>query len=87
MKKAFPIGVDAFKDPITSDYYYVDKTPLIKDLLDRKGNQSLAFAVIAGCLQISKESIFTGLNNLKVISALSNDDFEEYFGFTQDEMM
>jgi hypothetical protein len=45
----------------------------------------LQFAVITGCLRISKESVFTGLNNLDVISILS-DRYDEYFGFTQSEV-
>jgi hypothetical protein len=45
----------------------------------------LEFAVITGCLRISKESIFTGLNNLEIISILS-EHYDEYFGFTQNEI-
>ncbi len=51
-----------------------------------KTNPSLNFAVITGCLRISKESIFTGLNNLKVISIL-NSQYDEYFGFTDEEVI
>ena len=47
-----------------------------------KTNESLKFAVITGCLCISKESIFTGLNNLKTVSVL-DDSYAEYFSFTQ----
>ncbi|MCI8646343.1 MAG: AAA family ATPase [Firmicutes bacterium] len=50
-----------------------------------KTNDSLEFAVITGCLRISKESIFTGLNNLKIISIL-NHQYDEYFGFTNEEV-
>jgi hypothetical protein len=50
-----------------------------------KTNASLEFAVVTGCLRISKESIFTGLNNLEIISILS-EYYDEYFGFTQDEV-
>ena len=50
-----------------------------------KTNKSLAFAVVTGCLRISRESIFTGLNNLKIVSILS-DDCAECFGFTQKEV-
>ena len=50
-----------------------------------KTNPSLEFAVMTGCLRISKESIFTGLNNIKIISIL-NDRYDEYFGFTDDEV-
>ncbi|MGF0031897.1 AAA family ATPase [Bariatricus sp. SGI.154] len=41
MKKAFPIGVDNFQELITNDYYYIDKTNLIKELLDLKGKANL----------------------------------------------
>jgi hypothetical protein len=59
----------------------------IRPLLEAafKDNPYLQFAVITGCLRISKESIFTGLNNLDTISILS-DYYDEYFGFTQEEM-
>lgn len=50
-----------------------------------KTNDSLEFAVITGCLRISKESIFTGLNNLK-IDSIRNDQFSESFGFTEAEV-
>lgn len=51
-----------------------------------KTNTSLYFAVLIGCLRISKESIFIGLNNLKIISIL-NDEYGECFGFTESEAM
>lgn len=57
--------------------------PLIYDAL--KSNPYLEFSVITGCLRISKESIFTGLNNLNMLSVLSNM-YSEYFGFTQKEV-
>ncbi|MGD8400149.1 MAG: AAA family ATPase, partial [Bacillota bacterium] len=50
-----------------------------------KTNDYLQFAVLTGCLRISKESIFTGLNNLKVYS-VADENFDEYFGFTEDEV-
>ncbi len=50
-----------------------------------KTNESLKLAVVTGCLRISRESIFTGLNNLDVVSVL-NEDYAEYFGFTQNEV-
>ena len=51
-----------------------------------KTNECLEFAVVTGCLRISKESIFTGLNNLKVVSVLTKD-YAEYFGFTEGEAL
>lgn len=50
-----------------------------------KTNDSLAFAVLTGCLRIAKESIFTGLNNFKVYS-ITNTEFDETFGFTNEEV-
>ena len=50
-----------------------------------KTNESLKFAIVTGCLRISRESIFTGLNNLDIVSVL-NEDYAEYFGFTQDDI-
>ena len=50
-----------------------------------KTNNSLKFAVMTGCMRISKESIFTGLNNLKVLS-ITDERFDEYFGFTDEDV-
>ena len=50
-----------------------------------KTNSSLEFAVITGCLRISKESIFTGMNNLEIMSIMSRN-YDEYFGFTEEEV-
>lgn len=50
-----------------------------------KTNDTLEFAVITGCLRISKENIFTGQNNMKIISIL-NEQYDEYFGFTNEEV-
>lgn len=50
-----------------------------------KTNDNLEFAVVTGCLRISRESIFTGLNNLKEVSVLTRD-YAEYFGFTEEEV-
>ncbi len=50
-----------------------------------KTNKSLAFAVITGCLRISKESIFTGLNNLQIVS-IQDRNYGEFFGFTKEEV-
>ena len=56
---------------------------LIRNMLGNvlKTNESLYFAVLTGCLRISKESIFTGLNNLKV-HTISDIRYDEFFGFT-----
>jgi len=67
--------------------YYDEMLTLLRSLFGRvlKGNQSLQFAVLTGCLRISKESIFTGLNNLKVMS-VTDVRFDEYFGFSEREV-
>lgn len=50
-----------------------------------KSNENLMFAVLTGCMRISKESIFTGLNNFNVLS-IADVEFDEYFGFTDAEV-
>ena len=67
--------------------FYGKMTDFIRSLFESafKTNSSLEFAVITGCLRISKESIFTGLNNLEIISVLSGR-YSEHFGFTVPEV-
>lgn len=67
--------------------FYDEMTAFIRSLFESslKTNSSLEFAVITGCLRISKESIFTGLNNLKIISIL-DEKYDEHFGFTDEEV-
>lgn len=67
--------------------FYEQMTFFIRSLFESalKTNPSLEFAVITGCLRISKESIFTGLNNLEIISVLSSR-YSEHFGFTVPEV-
>lgn len=50
-----------------------------------KTNEALDFAVLTGCLRVSKESIFTGLNNFKILS-ITDTRFDEHFGFTDEEV-
>ena len=88
-KKAV-ILVDEYDVPLESSWFcgfYNDMVSFIRPLFGGafKDNPHLQFAVMTGCLRISKESIFTGLNNLDVISILTNR-YDEYFGFTQTEM-
>ena len=66
--------------------FYQEMTDFIRSLFESalKTNDALAFAVVTGCLRISRESIFTGLNHLE-ISSIYNNGFEEAFGFTQAE--
>ena len=84
------ILIDEYDVPLDKAYiygYYDEMITLIRNLLGQalKTNSSLYFAVLTGCLRISKESIFTGLNNLKVFS-IANTQFSEYFGFTNEEV-
>ena len=71
----------------TQNRYYVQMLDVIKGMLSvaLKTNEYLKFAVITGCLRIAKESIFTGTNNFASYSVL-DEEFSEYFGFTQDEV-
>ena len=82
--------IDEYDVPLDKAYqhgYYEPMIDLIRSLFDSalKTNSSLLFAVLTGCLRVSKESIFTGLNNLKVYS-ISDLRYEEYFGFTEQEV-
>lgn len=67
--------------------YYDEMVSLIRNLFSQalKSNHSLAFAVLTGCLRVSRESIFTGLNNLNVFS-ITNIQSDERFGFTDNEV-
>ena len=84
------ILLDEYDVPLENAYFndFYDKMVVfIRSLFESalKTNESLKLAVVTGCLRISKESIFTGLNNLDVVSVLS-EDYAEYFGFTQNEV-
>ena len=84
------ILIDEYDVPLENAYFsgFYDKmSSMIRSLLESalKTNPHLAFAVITGCLRITKESIFTGLNNLEMISIL-DASYDEYFGFTQVEV-
>lgn len=67
--------------------YYREMVSLIRGMLGQalKTNDFLYFAVLTGCLRVSKESIFTGLNNFKVLAS-TDARFDEYFGFTDEEV-
>ena len=82
--------IDEYDVPLSKAYdqgYYDLMIVLIRNLFQQalKMNDSLEFAVLTGCMRISKESIFTGLNNLRVLS-VADIAFDEYFGFTDDEV-
>jgi len=84
------ILIDEYDVPLENAWslkFYQEMVNFIRSLMGStlKGNEHLQFAVVTGCLRISKESIFTGLNNLDVISILSGH-YGEYFGFTQEEV-
>lgn len=84
------ILIDEYDVPLDKAYqagYYDEMTELIRSLFGQalKTNDSLYFAVLTGCLRVSKESIFTGLNNFNVMS-VRDVYFNEYFGFTDREV-
>lgn len=89
-KKNVIILIDEYDVPLENAYhegFYDDMTNLIRSCFESalKTNPSLEFAVLTVCLRVSRESIFTGLNNLKTYSITKNK-FSQYFGFTQEEM-
>ena len=82
--------IDEYDVPLDKAFqsgYYEEMVNFIRSLLSNalKTNDSLYFAVLTGCLRISKESIFTGLNNLNVMT-ISDPYFCDSFGFTEDEV-
>ena len=84
------ILLDEYDVPLENAYYsgfYDEMIGFIRSLFESalKTNDALELAVITGCLRISKESIFTGLNNLNV-NSIRDVSFDEAFGFTQDEV-
>ncbi len=83
------ILLDEYDVPLENAYYngfYDEMVGFIRSLFESalKTNDALEFGVVTGCLRISKESIFTGLNHLQ-ISSIYNNGYEEAFGFTQQE--
>lgn len=82
--------IDEYDVPLDKAFqagYYDEMVSLIRNVLGNalKTNDSLYFAVLTGCLRISKESIFTGLNNLKV-HTISDVRYDEFFGFTSTDV-
>ena len=85
------ILIDEYDVPLENAYFrgfYEKMVGFIRSLFEAalKTNQYLQFAVITGCLRISKESIFTGLNHLNIISVLDKK-YSEHFGFTEQEVL
>lgn len=82
--------IDEYDVPLDKAFqggYYDEMVSLMRNMLGNvlKTNDSLYFAVLTGCLRISKESIFTGLNNLKV-HTISDVRYDEFFGFTSTDV-
>ena len=82
--------IDEYDVPFAKAFangYYDQMVFLIRNLLEQalKTNSSLKLAVLTGCMRISKESIFTGLNNFTTFT-IADVDFDEYFGFTDQEV-
>ncbi len=88
--KKVVILIDEYDVPLDEAFqygYYREMLHFIRGLLGEvlKTNDSLAFAILTGCLRVSKESIFTGLNNFKILS-ITDTRFDEQFGFTDTEV-
>ncbi len=84
------ILIDEYDVPLAKAFeqgYYEQMVLFIRNLFEQtlKTNESLQLAVLTGCMRISKESIFTGLNNLRVLT-IADVEFEEHFGFTDSEV-
>lgn len=84
------ILIDEYDVPLDKAFqndYYDEMVALMRSFLGNalKTNKYLQFAVLTGCLRISKESIFTGLNNLKV-NTITDNRYDAYFGFTSEEV-
>ena len=85
------ILIDEYDVPLDKAFqngYYKEMVSLIRGLFGQalKTNEFLQFAVLTGCLRVSKESIFTGLNNFE-INSIVDIDHDEQFGFTDDEVI
>ena len=85
------ILIDEYDVPLENAYFrgfYEEMVDFIRSLFESalKTNDYLQFAVITGCLRISKESIFTGLNHLRIISVMDRQ-YSEHFGFTETEVL
>ena len=82
--------IDEYDVPLDKAFhngYYKEMVSIIRGLFEHalKTNEYLQFAVVTGCLRISKESVFTGLNNFQVLSIVDRR-FDEHFGFTDAEV-
>ena len=82
--------IDEYDVPLQKAFYkgyYDEMVQMLRSMFGQaiKTNDSLELAVLTGCLRISKESIFTGMNNMRVLT-ISDPRFDEYFGFTDEEV-
>jgi len=89
--KSTVILIDEYDVPLENAYFkgfYDEMVDFIRSLFESglKTNNYLRFAVITGCLRISRESIFTGLNHLRIVSVL-DQQYSEHFGFTEPEVL
>ena len=89
-KRKVILLIDEYDVPLDKAFqhgYYEEMVLLIRGLFGQalKTNEFLQFAVLTGCLRVSKESIFTGLNNFKILS-ITDARFDEHFGFTEAEV-
>ena len=83
--------IDEYDVPLEHAYnggFYEEMMGFVRSLFQTalKTNNNLKFGILSGCLRISLESIFSGLNNLSIISIL-NDNYSEHFGFTEDQVI
>ena len=90
-EKKTVILIDEYDVPLENSYFrgfYEEMVDFIRSLFESalKTNDYLQFSIITGCLRISKESIFTGLNHLNIISVLDKK-YSEHFGFTEQEVL
>ena len=84
------ILIDEYDVPLENAYYesfYNEMSGFVRSLFESalKTNPFLEFAVVTGCLRISRGPVFTGLNSLRVYSIL-NENYSEYFGFQEAEI-
>lgn len=88
--KKVVVLIDEYDVPLENAFtcgFYNEMVNFIRALFESglKDNASLGFSAITGCLRVSKENIFTGLNNLNIVS-IRNEKYGEYFGFRVDEV-